>query len=179
MSRVKACRASMSTPTDSNLKKVSKKANEELCRVRAHAVESFVETYVSRLEAHIARGDQRSFYRHLKGIDIEGRKPCSSQQQYIRDNKGQLLRDGKLIRPRWVQWFHTLLNTESPRLNPAIIDQLRARLLSTSLDEVPTIDETVDAIRSIFNGKAVGPDELPAELLKIILDGDNTSRPQR
>ena len=48
-----------------------------------------------------------------------------------------------------------------------------------SLDVVPTIDETADAIRSLSNGKAVGPDELPAELLKILLDGNDTSGLQR
>ena len=83
----------MSAPTDVNLRKVLKKTNNELRRVRTHAVERFFETYVSRLEEHIAEGDQRGFYRHLKGIDVEEKKPCSSQQQYIRDNEGTLLRD--------------------------------------------------------------------------------------
>ena len=53
------------------------------------------------------------------------------------------------------------------------------------MDEPPhsivvlTIDETADAIRSLLNGKAVGPVELPAELLKILLDGNDTSGLQR
>ena len=33
-----------------------------------------------------------------------------------------------------------------------------------------------DAIRSLANGKAVGPDGVPAELFKIALDGDPALR---
>ena len=73
MARESARRASMSAPTDANLRKALKMTNNELRRVRTHAVERFFETYVSRLEEHIADGDQRGFYRHLKGIDVEGK----------------------------------------------------------------------------------------------------------
>ena len=39
-----------------------------------------------------------------------------------------------------------------------------------------TIQELTDAIRSLANGKAVGPDGVPVELFKIALNGDPALR---
>ena len=40
----------------------------------------------------------------------------------------------------------------------------------------PTMQELTDAIRSLANGKAVGPDGFPVELFKITLNGDPALR---
>ena len=40
------------------------------------------------------------------------------------------------------------------------------------LDDSPSIFKVEETIKSISNGKAVGPDELPTELVKLILDED-------
>ena len=88
-------------------------------------MQRFFEKFVSQLEVRIKDSDQASFYKHLKGMDFEGKKPCSSH--YIKDAEGSLLRDMGLIRNRWVQWFSTLLNTKSPALDPNIVEELKVR----------------------------------------------------
>ena len=40
----------------------------------------------------------------------------------------------------------------------------------------PTMQELTDAIRSLANGKAVGPDGVPVELFMIALNGDPALR---
>ena len=90
----------------------------------------------------------------------------------MKDEKGVLLRDVELIRERWVRWFHTLLNAKSPMLDPNIAEGLDPWPENMLLGVQPTMQELTDAIGSLANGKAVGPDGVSVELLKIALNGD-------
>ena len=51
---------------------------------------------------------------------------------------------------------------------------LPERETRTALGEQPTVGEVAAAVRSMANAKAVGPDELPAEFLKLGLEDDST-----
>ena len=85
----------------------------------------------------IREGDQFGFYKHLKGMDVEGKRTFDSQ--YIKDEEGRLLRDNALIRERWVRWFHKLLNTKSPTLDPSIVGELTKQWPPCRpLDDVPS-----------------------------------------
>ena len=86
------------------------------------------------------------------------------------------MRDVELIRERWVRWFHTLLNTKSPKLDPNIAEGLDQWPENTTLGNQPPMRELTDAARSLANGKTVGPDGVPVELSKIALSGDSTLR---
>ena len=44
--------------------------------------------------------------------------------------------------------------------------------MSLSLDDGPTVEEVVQALRQMADGKAMGLDELPSELLKLALRGN-------
>ena len=88
-----------------------KAATKQLKCARAD-VQRFFGEYVSQLEGRIREGDQIGFYKHLKGMDMEGKRAFNSQ--YIRDVESGILRDIGLIRERWVRWFHKPLNTKSP-----------------------------------------------------------------
>ena len=101
-------------------------------------------------------------------MDVEGKRTFNSQ--YIKDEEGRLLRDNALIRERWVRWFHKLLITKSPTLDPSIADELKQWPPCRPLDDVPSRYEVEKAIRALANRKAVGPDGLPAELLKVLAD---------
>ena len=90
--------------------------------------------------------------------------------QYIRDEQGELLRDADLIRERWV----SLLNAKSETLDPTVISKIPQRPVAEALGEEPTEDEVAAASRSMANAKAVGPDGLPAELLKLGLHENRT-----
>ena len=124
------------------------------------SVYSHFSQFVIELERIIAKGDQRGFYRHLKGtVGMEGSRV--REEQYIRDEAGVLLRDKGEIRSRWVRFFKTLLNTKSPKLDPTIIEQFPARPVELALGDPPTMHDVEDAIRGMANEKAVGPDSLP------------------
>ena len=161
-------------PHNSNLQKVVKMAEKQLRKVRKAVVLSFLWEFVRKLETRTREGDQAGFYKHLKTRNLEGKQDRSSA--YARDENGILLRDVELIRERWVRWFHTLLNAKSPRLDPNIAEGLGQWPKNMPLEVQPTIKELTDAIRSLANGKAVGPDAVSVDLFKITLNGDPALR---
>ena len=155
-------------PNNRGLRRALKAFTKQLKRTRAEAVQRFFEDYVSQLIRRIREGDQFGFYRHLKGMDVEGKRTFNSQ--YIKDEEGRLLRDNALIRERWVRWIQKLLNTKSPTLDPSIVDELQQGPPCRPLDDVPSRYEVEEAIRTLANRKAVGSDGFPAELLKVLAD---------
>ena len=149
-------------------------AGKNLRKVRKIAVMSFFWDFVRKLETRTREGDQADFYKHLKTTNLEGKRDRSSA--FAKDENGVLLRDAELIRERWVWWFHTLLNTKSPRLDPNIAEGLDQWPENMALGVQPTMQKLTDAIHSLANGKAVGPDGVSAELFKITLNGDPALR---
>ena len=107
-------------------------------------------------------------------MDVEVKRTFNSQ--YSKEEDGRLLRDNALNRERWVRWFHKLLNTKPPTLDPSIVDELKQWPPCRPLDDVPSRYEVEEAIRALANRKAVGPDGLPAELLKVLADGELNTR---
>ena len=159
---------------NSNLRKAVKMAGKKLWKVRKAAVLSFFWDFVHKLETRTREGNQAGFYKHLKTMTLEGKRDRSSA--YVEDENGVLLRDVELIRERWVRWFHTLLNAKSPRLDPNIAEGLDQWPENMPLGVQPTMQELTDAIRSLANLKAVGPDGVSVELFKITLNGNTALR---
>ena len=96
---------------------------------------------------------------------MEGTRWCSSQ--FIRDETGKLLRDPQEILQRWKRHFESLLNGSTDKLNPATLDLVAEHPLKQALDAEPSVAEVEQALRQLANGKAMGPDNLPPELLKL------------
>ena len=68
--------------------------------------------------------DMRGLYKHLnKSVGLGGRQ--SGGQPYVKNENGVLLRDKGEILERLARFFSTLLNTKSPKLNPAIIEEVQ------------------------------------------------------
>ena len=171
--REEARRHLRAEPRNSNLRKAVKMAGKTLRKVRKAAVLSFFWDFVCKLETRTREGDQAGFNKHLKTMNLEGIRDRSSA--YVKYENGLLVRDVELIRERWVRWFHTLLNAKSPRLDLKIAEDLDQWPENMPLG-VPTIQELTDVIRSLTNGKAVGPDGVSVELFKITLNGDPVLR---
>ena len=147
---------------------------KNLRKVRKAAVLNFFWDFVRKLETRNREGDQAGFYKHLKRMNLEGKQDhCSA---YVEEENGVLLRDVELIRKRWVRWLHTLLNAKSPRLDPNIAEGLDQWPENMPLGVQPTMQELTDAIRSLANGKALGPDGVSVTLFKITLNGDPALR---
>ena len=89
--------------------------------------------------------------------------------QYTRDEDGKFLRKLKEIREGWRRCFPSLLSTTSAALDLIITASLSPTPAALSLEVTPVVDETKQALRSMANGKAMIPDELPVDLLELRL----------
>ena len=78
-------------PQQGILRKAVKVASKNLEKVRKTAVLSFFWPHVRKLEARVQEGDHAGFYRHIKTMNLEGKRDRSSQS--IKDKHGNLLRD--------------------------------------------------------------------------------------
>ena len=94
--REKARRHLRAEPHSNNLRKAVKMAGKNLRKVCKAAVLSFF--WDRRLETRTREGDQAGFYKHLKTMNVEGKRDRSSA--YIKDGNGVLLRDVELIHER-------------------------------------------------------------------------------
>ena len=71
-------------------------AGKNLRKVRKAPVLSFLWDFVPKLETHSQEGDHAGFYKHVKTMNLEGKRYRSSA--YVKDENGVLLRDVELIR---------------------------------------------------------------------------------
>ena len=164
--REEARKAVHSTLAGGSAFRALRKACRKLRETMQAEEDRYLEVYACELEAFIVAGDVRGLYGHLKGgWKLHVKKLGSAQ--YIRDENGKLLRKLDEIRARQRRYFTTLLNTTSAALNRTIIEGLSQKPTALSLRDPPVVSETKKALRSIANSKAMGPDELPSELLKL------------
>ena len=96
------------------------------------------------------------------------------ESQCVRDEEGKLLRDKGRIRERWVRFFRSLLNAKSDMVDSDIPKRPPQHPVVSALGIEPT-EEIATAMEAMANNaKAVRPDDLPAELLKLGLQQDRT-----
>ena len=157
---------------DAQLRRAVRKACNWLKRVRSAAVVRFFERHVVELEKQLRMGDQHGFFQNIKSVQLEETKKVESQ--CIRDEEGRLLRDKGRIRERWVRFFRSLLNSKSDMIDADIPKRLPQHPVASALGIEPTEEEIATAMKAMANAKAVGPDGLPAELLKLGLQQDRT-----
>ena len=143
-----------------------RKACKKFREIIQAAEDRYLEVFACELEDFIVAGDLRGWHGHLKGgCKLQGKKLRSAQ--YIRDENGKLIRKLDKIRARWRRYFTSLLNTISATLNRTITEGLSQKPTALSLGDPPAVSKTKKALRFMANGKAMGADELPAELLKL------------
>ena len=132
--------------------------------MRSAAVVCFFDHNVVELEKQLRIGDKHGLFNNIKSMQLEMRKV---ESQYVRDEEESLLRDKRRIRERWVRFFRLLLNAKSDMLNPDIPKRLPQQPVASALGIAPTEEEIATKIKAMANAKAVGPDDLPVELLKL------------
>ena len=72
-----------------------------------------------------------------------------------------------------MRFLRSLLNAKSDTLDPGIPKRLLQQLIASALGIDPK-EEIATAMKAMANAKAVGPDGLPVELLKLGLRQDRT-----
>ena len=157
---------------DAHLRRAVRKARNWLKRVRSTAVVGFFERHVVELEKHSRMRDQHGFFQNIKWVQLEETKKVESQ--CTRDEGGRLLRDRGRIRERWMRLFRSLLNSKSDMLDPDIPKRLPQQPVASAFGIEPTEEEITTTMKALAKEKAVGPDGLPAELLKLGLQQDQT-----
>ena len=157
---------------DAQLRRAVRKACNWLKRVRSAAVVRFFERHVVELQKQLRMGDQHGFFQNIKSVQLEETKKMESQ--CIRDEEGRLLRDKGRIRERLVRFFRSLLNSKSDMIDADIPKRLPQHPVASTLRIEPTEEDIATAMKAMANAKAVGPDGLPAELLKLGLQQDRT-----
>ena len=157
---------------DAQLRRAVRKACNWLKRVRSAAVVRVFERHVIELEKQLRMGDQHGFFQNIKSAQLEEMK--NAESQCVRDEGGRLLRDKGRIRERWVRFFRLLLNYKSDMLDSDIPKRLPQQPVASALGIEPTEEEIATAIKAMANEKAVGPEGLPAELLKLGLQQDRS-----
>ena len=155
---------------DAHLRRPVRKACNWLKRVRSAAVVRFFERHVVELENQLRVGDQHGFFQNIKSVQLEETKKVESQ--CVRDEEGTLLRDKGRIRGRWVRFFRSLLDAKSDMRDPDIPKRLPQHPVASALGVEPTEEEIATAMKAMTNAEAVGPDGLPAELLKLRIQQD-------
>ena len=66
---------------------------------------------------------------------------------------------------RWNEYSHKLLNVPVD-IEPEVLENIQMRSVNTALDEKPTMDEMVRAIKGLHDGIAPGGDGISAEVWK-------------
>ena len=157
---------------DAQPRRAVRKACNWLKRMRSAAVVRFFERHVLELEKQLRMGGQHEFFQNIKSVQLEETKKV--EPQCVRNEERRLLRDKRRIRERWMRFFRSLLNSKSDMLYPDIPKRLPQHPVASSFGVEPTEEEIATAMKAMTNAKAVGPDGLPAELLKLGLQPDQT-----
>ena len=141
--------------------------------MRSTAIVRFFERHVVESEKQLRIGDQNGFFQNIKSVQLKETKKVESQR--VRDEEGRLLRDKGCIRERRVRLLRSLLNAKkSNKIDPYIPKRLPQHPVASALGIEPTEEEITTAIKAMSNAKAVWPDGLSAELLKLELQQDRT-----
>ena len=104
----------------------------------------------------------KGFYSGLK--EVWG--PQTKQPVHLKSSDGlEIFTDRKSVMARWSEYFQKLLNIPGD-IEPEVLEDIQKRSVNTALDEKPTLDEMVRAIKGLKDGKAPGGDGIPAEVWK-------------
>ncbi|CAH2099151.1 unnamed protein product [Euphydryas editha] len=108
---------------------------------------------------------QKDLFRILREREMNARD--INHMKCIKDEAGKILTDDEEIKGRWKRYFNKLMNEENEWRG--VLENVRSnegRVKEVSIEEVRM------AVESMKNGKAVGPDGIPAEVWKFLkVDG--------
>ncbi len=119
----------------------------------------YIEGLAAEAEQAAYCGNMKQLYDTTKKLSGKFSKP----ERPVKDKQGNTTKSLDQQMNRWSEHFEELLNRPAP-LNPPDIDPAKVDLPINC--EKPTREEIRRAISQMKNGKAAGPDNIPAEALK-------------
>ena len=124
--------------------------------------DSWLRRKADEIQSFADRKDMKKFFDAL--TTVYG--PQSSGTNPILSADGtNLLTDKEAILKRWAEHFDGFLNRPSS-INDEAINRLPQVECNPLLDELPTVSETMKAIKHLSSDKAPGSDAIPAEIYK-------------
>ncbi|CAH8462687.1 unnamed protein product [Schistosoma guineensis] len=134
-------------------------ANKQVKRSIRADKKKYVEELATTAEKAAREGNMKQLHDTTKKLAGNYSKP----ERPVKDKEGKPITEIQQQRNRWVEYFEELLNRPAP-MNPVDIE---AAHIDLPIDvNPPTTEEIRMAVRQIKNGKAAGPDNIPAEALK-------------
>ena len=144
----------------------SKTAYSNICKTVQTRLRDMQDSWLRKkadeIQSFADRKDMKKFFDALKtvyGPQSSGTTPLLSA------DGTSLLTDKEAILKRWAEHFDGVLN-RPPSVNDEAINRLPQVECNPLLDELPTISETVKAIKLLSSGKAPGSDAILAEIYK-------------
>ena len=144
----------------------SKTAYSNICKTVQTRLRDMQDSWLRKkadeIQSCADRKDMKKFYDALKtvfGPQSSGTTPLLSA-----DGTSHLT-DKETILKRWAEHFDGVLNPPSS-INDEAMNRLPQVECNLLLDELPTVSETVKAIKSLSSGKAPGSDTISAEIYK-------------
>ena len=125
--------------------------------------DSWFSKKADEIQGYADSHDAKRFYSALKAVY----GPQSSGSPPLLNADGtKLLTEKNQILQRWAEHFNSVLNRPADINNEAIACLPQVDI-NEDLDTPPTEDEVKKAIGQLTNGKAPGPDAIPAEIYKV------------
>ena len=144
---------------DEDSRRVYKESRRLAKKEVAKAKEKAYEELYDRLET---KEGEKELYRLAKQRDRAGKDV--QQVRLMKDENGNVLTNPEDVLERWKKYFEKLMNEENDRERTENVGPVNEEVESISKEEVKS------ALRKMKCGKAVGPDELPAEVWKCLRD---------
>ena len=110
--------------------------------------------------------EEAAYHANMKDLYITTKKLAgkySRPERPVKDKLGQTITDSEQKLERWAEHFEQLLNRPAPKNPPDIVE---AEIDIEIHCYHPTREEIIHAVKKMKNGKAAGPDGIPAEALK-------------
>ena len=108
---------------------------------------------------------ERTWKKFFDALKTEYGPQSSGTTPLLRADGTSLLTEKEAILKRWAEHFDGVLNRPSS-INVEAINRLPQVECNPLLDELPTVSETVKAIKLLSSGKAPGSDAILAEIYK-------------
>ena len=134
-------------------------ADKEVKRSVKNDKKNYVDSLAALAEEAAGQGNLKDLYMITKKLA----KKFQQTEKPVRDKNGNQLTTTDEQLTRWAEHFRELLNRPAPETPPDI--QPAEEDLDINCSK-PSKSEVKKAIMSLKNGKAAGPDEIPAEAIK-------------
>ena len=140
-----------------------READKEVKKSIKQDKQKYVEDLAAEAEEAARCGNLKDLYDTTKKLSGK----FGRAERPVKDKEGKVIKDEEGQRERWKEHFNELLNRPAPQ-NPPDIPAAENDLPINC--EPPSKEEIRQAIKTLRNGKAAGPDNIPAEVLKMDIE---------